>query len=213
MGQEDLHRGAKLLSATRVDLLAARPLVEMLGNEAPLDARGTRLEGNGPKADPPRTDLVSLSPPHSTPPHTPLSPHSRTHLFLSNIHFKMQFFLQLAPLALLFSLVAGKAAPFASAGNTASCTTGSAQCCHSMVSDDAQKKALANLGVLKNLEVLIGVQCTAIAGGGGAVHSQCKSEPVCCQGTDNSGIVSRLASFLERGLTVDCFGCTPLSVN
>lgn len=106
----------------------------------------------------------------------------------------MQFILRLAPLALLGATLVAASLPPLKGANDKSCTTGSPQCCNSMVSDDAQKKALANLGVLNNIEGLIGVQCTAIAGAGGAVQSQCKSSPVCCSGTDNSGIVSRFCS-------------------
>ncbi|TRM66683.1 fungal hydrophobin-domain-containing protein [Schizophyllum amplum] len=77
-----------------------------------------------------------------------------------------------------------------------SCTTGDQQCCNKVTtaSDQSATTLLGLLGiVLDDLNVLVGLDCVSILGGG-----SCNSQVVCCENNHWGGLIN--------------IGCTPINI-
>ncbi|TRM66679.1 fungal hydrophobin-domain-containing protein [Schizophyllum amplum] len=76
------------------------------------------------------------------------------------------------------------------------CTTGDQQCCNQVTSasDHSATTLLGLLGiVLEDLNVLVGLGCTSVLGGG-----SCNSQIVCCENNSWHGLIN--------------IGCTPIDI-
>ncbi|CAO1630035.1 unnamed protein product [Parajaminaea phylloscopi] len=83
-----------------------------------------------------------------------------------------------------------------------SCSVGKPQCCNSILSEADASKQADFLGLGKVVGA-IGLQCQQIPiniiGVAAALDNQCKTTPVCCQGTAQNGLIHT--------------GCSPISIN
>ncbi|CAO1615737.1 unnamed protein product [Parajaminaea phylloscopi] len=111
----------------------------------------------------------------------------------------MQFSIVFAFAAAAAMVAAAPAEPSSAAG---SCAVGQPQCCNSILSEADASKQADLLGLTKVVG-LVGLQCQHIPinviGVAAELDNQCKTTPVCCQGTAQNGLVHT--------------GCTPISVN
>jgi len=86
-------------------------------------------------------------------------------------------------------LAARHGSPSGYPGGGSQCNTGSAQCCNSVHpagSGGMVDELLSKVGAVVQLGTQVGVSCTGIVGKG----SDCKQQPVCCEGNSYSGIVN-----------------------
>ncbi|KAH9850881.1 fungal hydrophobin-domain-containing protein [Lenzites betulinus] len=85
------------------------------------------------------------------------------------------------------------AAPSAPAGGNGTCTTGSLQCCQSILSANSTALApiLSLLGVvLQDLDVPVGLSCSGITGVGVGGSDACSANAVCCENNDLGGVIA-----------------------
>ncbi|KIK53770.1 hypothetical protein GYMLUDRAFT_250097 [Collybiopsis luxurians FD-317 M1] len=104
----------------------------------------------------------------------------------------MQFKLAFITSAILVSFAAATPTPSARNEPASSCTTGSIQCCDSVVpaTDATATKVLSLLGiVLQDLNVLVGLVCDPISLIGVSAGG-CTAQSVCCEDNNYDGLIS-----------------------
>ncbi|KAI0737153.1 fungal hydrophobin-domain-containing protein [Daedaleopsis nitida] len=113
-------------------------------------------------------------------------------------------FAKLFTLSALAVLAAATPAPNVNGGSgagTSGCTTGPIQCCESLQTPNSTAVApiLKGLGiVIQDLNVLVGLTCSAISVIGIGSGNDCNAHTVCCDDNNVGGLLS--------------IGCLPISI-